>query len=160
MRSRRICIVAIVVGVLSLVFAGVLDYFADADKLPLSDTIQTILGIIVIAGVVFSLTYTCLFLSKRDTGANAQRIVEVEYLGVVDEVDKRGGLRGGLLGGLLYGPLGAPIGSLLPMGTKPVCRFAVTYGDGHTEIRDCVKGSGDYNYLNQYITFGRHKKHK
>lgn len=123
-----------------------------------AQAIITLIGIIVI--VLWGLfTY---FASKADKkkGIPDRSIVGVEYLGIVDEVEKRGGFRGALLGGLLFGPLGAPIGALLPMGTKPVCRFAVTYGDGSTEIRDCVKDSRDYNYLNQYIIFGSFKRHK
>ena len=78
-------------------------------------------------------------------------IVEVKYLGPGAATYKHGGLSGALWGGLFGGPVGFVVGAMLgspnPKEGDSLQQFAVTYGDGHVEIKELHPNNWEYKKL-------------
>lgn len=84
---------------------------------------------------------------KRQEMKYAKSIVEVKLLGGGSVKQKRAGAGGFALGGLLFGLPGAIAGSFIPDGTERLQRFAVRYGDGRVEVKECHPNSWEYKEL-------------
>jgi len=109
--------------------------------------VETILTIILLSipllWILYALTHYRELEEKRKkrraeylkkTYDPADHIARVDYLGAF-EAERRGGLKNIMLGGLVAGPTGAALGSFLLSDIKVKHQFAVTYGDGHVEIK-------------------------
>lgn len=88
---------------------------------------------------------------KRREMKYARSIVEVKLLGGGSVKQKRAGAGGFLLGGFLFGLPGAVAGSFIPDGTERLQRFAVRYGDGHVEVKECHPNSWEYKELIKHV---------
>lgn len=88
---------------------------------------------------------------KRQEMKYARSIVEVKLLGGGSVKQKRAGAGGFLLGGFLFGLPGAVAGSFIPDGTERLQRFAVRYGDGRVEVKECHPNSWEYKELIKHV---------
>lgn len=88
---------------------------------------------------------------KRQEMKYAKSIVEVKLMGGGSVKQKRAGAGGFLLGGFLFGLPGAVAGSFIPDGTERLQRFAVRYGDGRVEVKECHPNSWEYKELMKHV---------
>ena len=86
---------------------------------------------------------------------NRHNIIDVKYLGPGAAIYQHGTLSGALWGGFFGGPIGFVVGAMLgspnPKEGESLQQFAVTYGDGHIEIKELHPNNWEYKKLIQMV---------